>query len=82
MEEMTKKGSAKLLVIAVALGLLIVIAGIQAMELSSLKTKLNSELTGLSAAKPAGSGTSSSGASSGNSLQKNIQDLPSMVGGC
>jgi flagellar basal body-associated protein FliL len=77
-EHKTKeKPDKKLWIMVIALGLLIVVAGVQAIELVGLKNKVNTELTGLSIAKPTSS--SSSGSST---LQKNLQNLPSMVGGC
>lgn len=68
--------SKKFVVMAVIMGLLILVAGVQAVELVSLKNKLNSGLSTLSAS----SGKTST--SSGASLPNNLQNLPSMVGGC
>lgn len=78
-EHKTKeKPDKKLWIMAIALGLLIVVAGVQGVELVGLKNKVNTELSGLSVAK---SGISSN-LDSGGTLQKNLQNLPSMVGGC
>jgi hypothetical protein len=66
----------KNMVIAIVLGALVLIAGVQAFQLFSLKTKLGSgELS---------AGTVTQAASSGSSpqLPSNLQNLPSQVGGC
>lgn len=67
----------KLWIMAVVLGLLIVVSVVQAVELVSLKNTINTKLTGLAVAEP-----SISAGSSSTNLQKNLQNLPSMVGGC
>ena len=65
----------KLLIMAIALGLLIIISGVQAVELVSLKNKLNTELTTLAA-------NSKSTVPTSGTLKDNLKNLPSMVGGC
>ncbi|MDP3766134.1 MAG: hypothetical protein Q8R04_06495 [Nanoarchaeota archaeon] len=69
------KPTIKLWVMAAAIGLLIILSGIQAVELVSLKSKLDKEITSLGSSKSAVS-TGSSG------LKDNLKNLPSMVGGC
>ncbi len=65
----------KNVVIAIVLGALVLIAGIQAFQLFTLKDKLGSGQ--LSA------GTSTQASSGGNpQLPSNLQNLPEMVGGC
>ncbi len=71
-----KRGSSKLWIIAVVLGLLIVASVIQAVELVNLKDKI-AEINDLAIAKPSASTSSPSTA-----LQRNLQSLPNMVGGC
>jgi len=78
-EHASKNKNTKLWIMAVALGLLIVISGVQAFELVSLKNKLNEDLTGL--VEGSSKQTISTGSSSG-SLNDNLDSLPSMVGGC
>ncbi len=69
------KPTIKLWVMAAAIGLLIILSGIQAVELVSLKNKLDKEITSL--------GSSKSAVSIGSSgLKDNLKNLPSMVGGC
>jgi len=74
-EHKSSNPNMKLWIMAVAIGLLIVISGVQAIELVSLKNKL-SEVEEL--------GVSSKSASTGSSddLSNNLKNLPSMVGGC
>ncbi len=69
------KPTVKLWIMAAAIGLLIILSGIQAVELVSLKNKLDKEITALGSSKSAVS-TGSSG------LKDNLKNLPSMVGGC
>jgi hypothetical protein len=66
----------KNVVIAIVLGALVLIAGIQAVQLFSLKGKIASGSISTSSAPAAGG--------SGNSpqLPSNLQNLPNMVGGC
>lgn len=68
----------KIVVMAVAVLLLLVFSAVQAIELTNLKNMLNNELTTLSVAGK----TEISTSSSSTGLQQNIQNLPSMVGGC
>ncbi len=65
----------KNVVIAIVLGALVLIAGVQAFQLFSLKTKLASGE--ISTAAP-----TQSGASGSPQLPSNLQNLPNMVGGC
>ena len=74
-EEKSHKSNSKLLIMAIALGLLIVISGVQAIQLVSLRNQLDNEITTLSTSKS----TVSTGS---DTLSKNLQNLPSMVGGC
>ena len=62
---------------AVALGLLIIISGVQAVELVSLKNKINTDIGDIKVSSSSTPASSSSG-----NLQQNIQNLPTMVGGC
>ena len=75
-EHAHNKPNMKLWIMAVAIGLLIILSGVQAVELVSLKNKLDKEITALGSSKSTVS-TGSSG-----SLSDNIKNLPSMVGGC
>jgi|APSaa5957512622_1039677.scaffolds.fasta_scaffold278169_2 hypothetical protein len=72
-----KKMGSKFLIMAVLLGLLIVVAGFQSVQLVGLKDKVSEGMPALSAG-----GSSSSGGSSVDSLKKNLDSLPTMVGGC
>lgn len=75
-EEKSHKSNSKMWIMAIALGLLIVISAVQAVELVSLKNQLDNEITTLAS-------TSKSIVSTGSeSLSKNLENLPSMVGGC
>jgi hypothetical protein len=66
----------KNMVIAIVLGALVLIAGVQAFQLFSLKTKLASgEIS-------TGTVTQSSSGGSAPQLPSNLQNLPSQVGGC
>jgi len=71
----------KNVIVAVVLGLLLVISVVQAFQLSALKEKVASgALSGGSRVSvPVASGAPSGGSPS---LPSNIQNLPSMVGGC
>ena len=71
----------KLVFMALVMGLLIIISGIQAMELTTLKNKM-SELNNLVVTKKRASGTNADEQEQSNLLQKNLQNLPGMVGGC
>ena len=66
----------KNVVIAIVLGALVLIAGVQAFQLFTLKNTLAEGQFSTSA-------PTQSGASAGSSsLPSNLQNLPSMVGGC
>ncbi|HIH38623.1 hypothetical protein J4460_01470 [Candidatus Woesearchaeota archaeon] len=67
-------------IIAVIIGLLIIVSGVQAVQLSTLKTTLSSEGYSLKAGSPQRA-PSSGGANTG-ALPSSIKDLPQMVGGC
>jgi hypothetical protein len=70
----------KNVMMAVVLGLLLVVSVVQAFQLSALKEKVASgALSGARVSAPVASGASSGG---NPSLPANIQNLPSMVGGC
>ena len=65
----------KNVVIAIVLGALVLIAGVQAFQLFSLKEKLASGQISTSTATQSGGG--------GNpQVPSNLQNLPNMVGGC
>jgi len=68
----------KNVVIAIVLGALVLIAAVQAVQLFSIKNKL---ATGQMQTATSGANVQSS-AGSGASLPSNLQNLPSMVGGC
>lgn len=74
-----KNKSTGMLVMAGLLVLLVVVAGVQTVQLFGLKKQLNTELTELQAVKPS---ASSSATSSGTDLKQSISNLPGMVGGC
>jgi len=65
----------KNVVIAIVLGALVLIAGIQAFQLFTLKTKLAGGQISTTTAPAAGGGSSPQ-------LPSNLENLPSMVGGC
>ena len=67
-------GSNKFMIMAILLGLLIIVSGVQAVELSSIKTKI--------ADGSFASGSSGSSSNSGSTLKNNLDSLPTMVGGC
>lgn len=75
----SNKRNSKFVVMAVLLGLLIVVAGMQSMELVDLKKSLGKDAATL--AVSGGKSASGSGSSS-DTLKKNLQNLPQMVGGC
>jgi hypothetical protein len=68
----------KLIIMATVIALLLVVSGVQAFELVSLKNKLNNELTALSS----GGAKASAGVLPNSALANNLKNLPSMVGGC
>ncbi len=65
-------------IIAIVLGVLLIMSAVQAIQLTVLKTKIVKEGFNMKSAsstvKPASSG--------GASVPSNLQNLPSMVGGC
>jgi len=65
----------KNVVIAIVLGALVLIAGIQAFQLFTLKEKLSSGQISTGT-------TTQSGGSGSPQLPSNLQNLPEMVGGC
>jgi hypothetical protein len=68
----------KNVVLAIVLGALVIIAGLQAYQLFSLKNKVGSgNLQTVS-----GASAPAAAQGSGASLPSNLQNLPSMVGGC
>ena len=66
----------KNVVIAIVLGALVLIAGVQAFQLFTLKTKLAGGQISTSAPTQSGGGGGSP------QLPSNLENLPSMVGGC
>lgn len=66
----------KNVIIVIVLVVLVLLTAVQAIQLSSLKTSLSSGKV------KAGSQPVSSGHQSTVAVPSNIQDLPSMVGGC
>jgi hypothetical protein len=71
----------KMIVMMVLLGVLVLVSAVQAVELMQLKGKLSDESLTLGKATQKTSVGSSSGAT-GGALSKNLENLPSMVGGC
>ena len=74
-EHKSSNPNMKLWIMAIVLGLLVILSGVQAVELVSLKNKLGKEITALGSSK-------SSVSTSSGSLTDNVKNLPSMVGGC
>lgn len=70
----------KLWLMVLALGLLIVISGVQALELNSMREQVSELSTEIQLVASAPQATTIS--SSGSSLKSSIASLPSMVGGC
>ena len=68
----------KNVVLAIVLGALVIIAGLQAFQLFGLKSKISSG----SVQTVSGASAPAAGQESGASLPSNLQNLPSMVGGC
>ncbi len=64
----------KNVIIAIVLGALVLVAGIQAFSLMSLTSKVQSGGVAVSTPFQSGGG--------GAALPSNLQNLPSMVGGC
>ncbi|MBR9689409.1 MAG: hypothetical protein GOV01_00730 [Candidatus Altiarchaeota archaeon] len=72
--------SGKMWVMAIAVGALLVVSLVQAVELIGLTSSVEGLNTGgITTTKQAAPKSSSS---SGDTLQKSIQNLPGMVGGC
>ena len=71
----------KMIVMMVLVGILILVSAVQAVELVQLKGKISDESLSLGKAVQKTSIGSAAG-SSGSSLSKNLDNLPSMVGGC
>ena len=65
-------------IIAIVLAVLLLVSGVQAYQLTSLKSKINDGQLAVSSAKSA-TPLASSG---GSGVPESIKDLPSMVGGC
>ena len=78
MEKKRTEINHKAVVVTIVLALLILFSAVQAVELISLKEKINTELSSINLT--ASSVTSNT--SKATDLQNNIQNLPSMVGGC
>lgn len=77
-EHRHNKSNTKMWIMAIALGLIIIISAVQAVQLVSLNDKLNEDLADVMAA-----GSAKKTVSTGSeSLKKNLENLPSMVGGC
>jgi hypothetical protein len=70
----------KMIVMMVLVGILVLVSAVQAIELMQLKGKLGDESLTLGKASQKTSIGSSSGSS--GDLSKNLESLPSMVGGC
>jgi len=62
------------IIIVIVLVVLVLLTAVQAIQLSSLKTSISSGKVSV--------GNAPVQSSSGASIPSNIQDLPSMVGGC
>ncbi len=77
-----EKPNTRLWIMAVLLALLIVVSGIQAVELVGLKGKINTEMSDLTISKPKSLATNTAGSSPSGQLQSNLENLPGMVGGC
>ena len=68
----------KAVVVIAVLALLVLFSGVQAFELVTLKEKINTGLSSINLVAP----SVTSNASKSTDLQKNLQNLPTMVGGC
>ena len=69
----------KNLLVAIVLGVLVVVAVVQTVQLVGLKNKLAGGTVQTGSASPQ---TTASGQSGNTQLPSNLQNLPSMVGGC
>lgn len=67
------------IIIAIVLGVLILVSAVQAVQLFSLKDKVE---TGNVRVGSASSPTAASGAKAPGAVPPSIQNLPQMVGGC
>lgn len=77
-----EKPNTRLWIMAVLLGLLILVSGIQAIELVGLKEKISTEMSDLTISKSKPLAANTAGSSPGEQLQTNLANLPGMVGGC
>ena len=73
------EANTKIWLMVLSVGLLLVVSVVQAVELLGINSAAGS-FTGEVKATPKASGTSSGG--SGQTLQKSLDDLQGMVGGC
>ena len=64
-------------IIVIVLVVLVLLTAVQAIQLSALKTSINTNKGSTGSVS-----TQTGGAPSGGSVPSNIQNLPSMVGGC
>ena len=62
-------------IIVIVLAVLLLLTAVQAIQLNSLKTSISTGKVSVGSAPAQGSG-------GGGGVPSNIQDLPSMVGGC
>lgn len=68
----------KNVILAIVLGALVVIAALQAFQLFGLKNKISSG----NVQTVSGANAPAAGQGSGGAVPSNLQNLPSMVGGC
>ena len=80
-EPQSKPQDTKTIVMMVMLGLLVLVSLVQAVELMGLKEKLSDETLTVSSSSAKTAVGTSAGSGSG-ALSKNLESLPSMVGGC
>ncbi len=73
------EANTKLWLMVLSVGILLVVSAVQAVELMGINSAASS-FTGEVKAAPKASGISSGG--SGDTLQKSLNDLQGMVGGC
>lgn len=66
----------------VFIAVLVLVSAVQAVQLITLNGKVQSGEISTRASAQSTSGTTDSGSGSGTQLPQNIQNLPSMVGGC
>jgi len=72
----------KNVVASIVLGVLLLIAVVQGLQLSDIKGQLGDGVVGLSTSNDISSSPSKPISSGKSSIPKSIQNLPSMVGGC